>query len=301
MNDHDPQFGEQSYWRDGMSIRQYHDGPEYSSSQLKRLINVSPLAFWDEFVNSDAQSAVDFAKWGNTNRTQIIGGAVAAIMDDPRVFEDNYAVLSTEIARLPKNGDTFRSAFRHLTEQDPHRTVILPVEVDQARAIVDAIAHHPDPETRGELDRIFNSPGLVSERSFFHIDEETRLRVKTRPDLVLDLVLPIDIKSTADIRERVFSEQITRFGHHIQAAMGLDIINKVQHSLITNWLLIAVEQKPPHDVGVYYLDPKTLALGHEKYREALRKLRHCLDTDHWPGKVSGIQPISAPSWAFTDD
>ena len=281
-----------------LPIQLYHAEQGYSSSQLRLLLNDSTLAFKHEYLLKDRP---DLTKWGQTNRAMCVGGAVAAMMDGPDTFVANYFVIEPKVSKLNKNTKEFKEAFSGATIRHGNKTVLLEQERLQAFNIFSSIYAHPDNNTREQLKSLFYDANLQPEVSYFHEDTETGLLVKTRPDLSLPGLLA-DIKTiTTSCASRDVSKRILAGGYHIQAAMGLDIVNAVRGTDITNWLLIVVEQSPPHDVGVYYLDEPTLELGHKEYRRGLATLAECLESGIWPGKVAGIQPIGVPEYALREE
>ena len=280
-----------------LPIDAYHASNGYSSSQLKTVLK-SPYQFHYEYVREAPK--LDLTKWGNTRRPLAIGGATAALMDSQKVFHTGYVVIDAETSKTNKNSKAFKEQFATLTEANPDKTVILHQEYEQAQSIAEAAHNHPDIWTREQLNGLLDNPDLRSECSHYHEDSETGLLVKTRPDLGIPRALCADIKTTSDCGSWTFSKRILDMGHHIQAAMGLDIINHVELSAIENWLLIVIEQQPPYDVAAYYLGKPTLLKGYERYRYALRRLADCLRTDEWPGKQSGIEEINIPTYALNE-
>ncbi len=280
-----------------LPIEEYHGSLGYSPSQLKTVLK-SPYQFHYEYLQEQAER--DLTKWGNTRRPLAVGGATAALMDGPDVFDRGYVVLDEASSKASKNSKKFTEPFAALTGAHLDKTVILFQEYEQAKAIVRAIHHHPDAWTRDQLAGFFSNPELRAECSYYWKDSETGLLVKSRPDLLIPRALAVDIKTTSDCGAWTFAKRISEMGHHIQAAMGLDIINHVDQCAIENWMLIVVEQSPPHDVAVYALGKPTLAKGHEKYRYALKTLAYCLDRDEWPGKQAGIEEINLPAYALNE-
>lgn len=298
-------------------IEDYHaDTSSISSSHLKLIHKESAFAYYHEYRAPKPEK--DRTKWANApSRALVIGGATAALMDGGEVFSRGYHVLNSEVAKANKNSKLWKEGYAAAVEASSGQTIILPNEVEQARAVIEAIHHHPDPWTREQLAGLFGSAALVPECSVFHRDEETGLLIKTRPDLGLwddasqpkICRLPIDIKTTTKCDSWNFGRKINDMGHHIQAAMGIDILNHICHTAIDTWMLIVVEQSEPHDVGVYYLGgsrdgdylaSQSLKRGRQIYRQALVQLAGCLKRDEWPGKSSGIRPISIPAYALKE-
>jgi hypothetical protein len=50
-------------------------------------------------------------------------------------------------------------------------------------------------------------------------------------------------------------------------------------------------------VGVYCLDPASVAMGRERNLRNLDLLESCQSSGHWPAYSSEIETISLPAWA----
>ena len=290
-----------------LPIEDYHAGPGISTSHLKKIWYESAYAYAYEYSYLGQIQPRDARKWSEaTPRHMALGGATAALMDGQEVFDRTYYVLPEvrdEKGKLvtSKNSNAWKEAFRGAVVAHPDKTVILPTEREQAETIAEAPYNHPDPETREQLKAYLNNPDLRAECSFYRLDPETGLLVKTRPDLSLKGASEMDVKTSADCREYVVQKRIHDKGHHIQAALGLDVINDVERTLVDKWMLLVIEQSAPYDVALYYLDQPTLAKGREIYRNALRTLAGCLKRGQWPGKSSGLREIGIPAYALNED
>ncbi len=69
------------------------------------------------------------------------------------------------------------------------------------------------------------------------------------------------------------------------------------------FIFTAIEDKPPHDVGVYRLDDESLECGRVMLEECRAKLYDCLESGRWPGsswdeaaEAEGIKRIGLPDW-----
>jgi len=65
----------------------------------------------------------------------------------------------------------------------------------------------------------------------------------------------------------------------------------------THFVFIAVEKTAPYAVGVYCLDPASVAMGRERNLRNLDLLESCQSSGHWPAYSSEIETISLPAWA----
>jgi len=100
-----------------------------------------------------------------------------------------------------------------------------------------------------------------------------------------------DIKTTEDASPEAFSKTIAQYGYAQQAAHYLDLLGA------THFVFIAVEKTAPYAVGVYCLDPASVAMGRERNLRNLDLLESCQSSGHWPAYSSEIETISLPAWA----
>lgn len=282
-----------------LPIEDYHAGPGYSSTHIKCILSESPFAFRHRFILEPEEPKP--SKWGDRKHGMILGGLVAALADSEDTFRRGYAVIEEKAAAASKNSNDFKHAWRAAVEANPDKTVVLPVEADKAIAICEAMYAHPDQATREQLNAFLDHQDLRAECSHYLKDEETGLLVKTRLDLGVPKRMAADIKTTADCSQPAYSRRLKDNQAHVQAAMGLDIQNRVDDGWIKEVLHIVVEQSPPHDVAVYRLGQQSLDIGYRQYRHGLKLLAQCLETDAWPGKVSGVQTVDLPEWYMRNE
>ena len=66
----------------------------------------------------------------------------------------------------------------------------------------------------------------------------------------------------------------------------------------TDAAIIVVEDRPPHDVGVYFLGLSgALAQGERDRRRALESWAHATKTNSYPGRCPGRVDMMLPGWA----
>lgn len=159
---------------------------------------------------------------------------------------------------------------------------------NDAKAMAKAVLDHP---VAGKLVR-----GGSREVSAFWTDEETGTYCKARPDIIREDGMIVDLKTTNDASLKGFAKQIADLGYHVQAAWYLDGLKRFTE--VENFVVIAVENKAPFAVAVYYLDAAAIEKGREEYRRLLNNYVECVKTDVWPGYSEEIQPISLPAWIF---
>lgn len=131
------------------------------------------------------------------------------------------------------------------------------------------------------------------------------LRMKGRldhysPDLDRGTIL--DLKTTEDASEEQFLRSIYKYSYHMQGglyvrgckALGLP----AQH-----FVILALEKKPPYEVGVFRLTSGALDAGEELALKWMKLYARCKHLDDWPGYPDRVREIALPDWAWkaTDD
>jgi exodeoxyribonuclease VIII len=96
-----------------------------------------------------------------------------------------------------------------------------------------------------------------------------------------------DLKTTRSLK--TFSPwELTRYGYYRQASWYLDGLRRLG-CYVERFFFIAVESTPPHDVGVFVMDPATLDIGLIECESLLKKLVECEHAGEWPGMFPDVQ------------
>jgi len=117
-----------------------------------------------------------------------------------------------------------------------------------------------------------------------------------RPDaLVPEWETVVDIKTSKSATRESFQRTLADFQHHISAAMYIDGLrwNNYEYS---SFIFIVIQREPPYEVAVFELDPEDLDRGRRQYKALLAEWKLCMETNHWPDRVEGVQVIGLPSW-----
>lgn len=112
--------------------------------------------------------------------------------------------------------------------------------------------------------------------------------------------LLIDLKSTRDSRPFRFGADAYRLGYHIQFSLYSDGIYYLTGNL-PKVVVIAVENKPPHETVVYHVPSDILQQGKEDCSRLLLRLAECERTNTWPPDIEGEAELSLPSYAYQSD
>lgn len=264
---------------DGITNYAYHNGPGFSSSQLKVAVKKSMRHFWGEFIAPNPYPNPN----ATPNRNLDIGSAYHKAVLEPDEFFSEFIVPPVEWnlrkADHRKQRDDFIAA-------NPNVTMVTQWELDEIHRMRDALL--VSPEIRSIVE------GAKCEQSIYWNDEDTNLGLKCRPDGRHQKWM-LDLKSTADCSPGFFSRQVHNLGYHYSAAHYLDgdaIINGTDHE---TFILIAQEKTYPYVATAYPISERALFSAREELAIAKEKIQRAIDTDIWPDYVP--QDIDIPHYA----
>jgi RecB family exonuclease len=107
----------------------------------------------------------------------------------------------------------------------------------------------------------------------------------------------LDLKTTDDASPSTFQKKAFTMGYHLQAAFYTDLVRKVLQTDEVEFMFCAMERRRPHGIALYRAGADMLELGRKQYKEALRTLAYCKETESFPGYDSEVLDLSLPGWA----
>lgn len=299
-----------------MTNEEYHAGDGISKSKLDTL-NISPLAFWDAYINPDREPQ-------EYKHCFAVGDGSHKLVLEPGTFEQTYAV-GFDKSKYPNALNTIDDLkqaltakkemvsgakpelIRRLLEADPNAQILAVLEAQYNATLGNKIVIPADDYKnmlaslkRINSDRFANSllTGASVEQSFFWTDDQGVLR-KCRTDAInAQHGIVIDLKTTDDVSKSGFGKTIAQRRYHVQAAWYLDILKALYGSdAPRHFAFIAAQKKRPHDVAVHYLTDEQIELGRQLYRANLGTYVACRDSNYYPGAAFGqIIEAELPAW-----
>ena len=218
----------------------------------------------------------------------LFGRAYHKLMLEPDDFEKEF-IVSPKFDRRTKEG---KAAYEKFLQDAEGKDVI--DEETYQKLLEMQIALYKTPFVK------FLIKG-EHEKSFFWVDEETKMACKCRPDSFGEVkgeYVCVDLKTTKDAETDKFMRDAVKFGYDIQAyhyCQGLK--NAYGHDF--KFLFIAQEKTAPYLVNVLEADEYFMRSGKELRTELLKKFEKALKTDIWEGYIdeaSGINTLSVPAW-----
>lgn len=234
-------------------------------------VRTSPLAYRENLLNPKPATP-----------TMQLGSAIHAAALEPELFAATYAVF---------DGRRGTKAHEEWQVEHPGMIDLKPDEWEACEGAARAI--HKGIQGR-QARRIMRF--CKCEVTLRWDDPATRIRCRARPDLVGPGLLA-DLKTTASVDEHTFSRLAGDLGYHGKmafACMGLSAVGRYPESVF----LIAVEQKPPHDVGVFELDEETRERSERDVAHYLSRLQECRRRRRWPGRYENPVRLDVAEYQF---
>ncbi|VXC07130.1 PD-(D/E)XK nuclease-like domain-containing protein [Aeromicrobium sp. 9AM] len=260
---------------DNMDEAEYHAHPALSATGMKWLLR-SPLHYRQMIDNRVEKAVFD------------LGHAVHA-----KVHGVGAGVIAIPENVLSKSGTTGTNAARDFIEKARAKGLVpLKAEtVEKVDRIAEAVLRNVKARNLLEL------PGRT-ELSLFATDEETGVQLRGRLDRLTDSHIPIDLKSTGDVRRYKIQRTIEDFGYDIQAETYRTLVRLALGVEPRPMQLIFVETDPPHEVRVVQLAHEDwINVGRSKMRAAIRVFARCAESGEWPGEddqsdeIEAIEPL----------
>jgi hypothetical protein len=223
----------------------YHASNAIGSSILKKIASKSLAhALTQEFNQTDAM---------------ILGSAIHAAILEPETFKEEF-VFSPKFDRRTKVGKEAAALFE---EQAQGKTILTEDKKEIINGVIKSLNSHR--VAKGMLS------GGEAEYSYYHVDEETGLTLKCRPDYANHGAL-IDLKTCQDASHDGFMRACFNLGYHIQAAFYLDVYNKANGTNLNEFFFLAVETSSPYAINTFKMGDVEISLGRQQYRKALNQL-----------------------------
>ena len=256
----------------GVSFADYQRAQGVSWSTLSHM-RTSPLDYRENVLNPKPATA-----------TMFLGSAIHCAALEPELFESTYAVFG---------GRRGTNAYTEWQAEHPGMTDLKPSEYEQCMGATEALYRGIQGKHARRLLRVCRK-----EVSLRWVDPWTRIRCKARPDLVGPGVLA-DLKTTGSVDASKFGRLAGDLGYPGKMAfalMGMEALGIKPADVY----IVAVEQTPPHDVGVFRMDDSDLERARAEVERLLRLLKECRRARRWPGRFANVEMLDLPPWTFDD-
>lgn len=217
---------------------------------------------------------------------KFLGTAVHARLLEPELFAADYVVAPTS--------DKRQAAYKQFAVAHADKRILTPDQAASVEGIAQSVAAHVSART-------LLRAGLV-EHTIIWQDEDTGIWQKIRPDCLcidFDTGICLDVKKTTDAASTAFSRACINYDYDLQAAVYLEGLRRVFQRDF-DFVFLAVEEDAPHGCALYGAPSEMLERGNRRYREAMRILKACRESDSWPSYQpdGDYELLSWPRWAI---
>jgi exodeoxyribonuclease VIII len=246
-----------------------------------KVLNRSPLHFWDRFINPDR---VPF----EPTPAMKLGTLAHCAILEPEEFDKRYIVVPEGINRTTKEGKQLWA--------DLLATGREPVKSEtwyQVLGMAQAVMRHP-------LYALIRD--AVKEKPLFWQCKDTGVQCRALPDVLIAPCdawpngLILDLKTTGDIAPETFARRVWDGDMLIQAGY----YSQAFYAAYGCWPVfgwIAVETDRPHAVKFYAATESQIEYGNAECLRLLRIYADCAAADNWPAYGDDITELELPAWA----
>lgn len=261
---------------------EYHARPGFSASVAKTLISRSPLHAWQEHpeyggVAKDPTKSMDI---GTVIHKMVLGKGTSFRPLDFRDWRTDKAKEARQEAR--------------------DEGVVPILAEDHKEATFAAIAI-----MRALIKRGIKLDGSSEQAMEWHEQTPTGpLLCRGMLDhLTSDMRTIFDLKVTEDASPRSIERTAENFGHAIQHAAYMSGIAKVNKAIAgrVTMRFIFVEPNRPYAVNIVEPDGVFRELGERRWERACNAWARCVKDNEWPGYGEGVEQITAPAWALSQE
>lgn len=135
------------------------------------------------------------------------------------------------------------------------------------------------------------------EATLLYHDDRFKTDCKVRPDFISAKNIIVDLKTTLDARPKPFARDIEKYLYHLQAAHYLAGGEFSGLWRADAFVFLAIEKKPPYEIGIYVAGPATIALGHQWRGHAMEQYMMAVNSGVWPGYPRKAITLEVPPWA----
>lgn len=133
----------------------------------------------------------------------------------------------------------------------------------------------------------------------FWRDEQTGLDCKAQIDLVSQVPVLVDLKTTEDAGAESFVKSILNYGYHIQAWWYREAWRQAAGE-DRPFVFVVAQSKPSWRCEVYDLDDKWYLLAEQQVRSALDRIATAYQTGRWESPTHNlITTLEPPPWALS--
>ena len=212
-----------------MSIEEYHSRKDVISKSMLSEMGC-PAKFKWKYIDNAEQPDKDYFNVGN---------AVHTLALEPGLFHDRFYVIPEGIRRDPRTKE-----FKICMAEAGQRKML--TAKDHASILGMAKSLAADKKSLALL----QGAGKI-EPSIFWTDDETKIRMRSRPDFMRDDGLIVDLKTGASANPDNFFRSAWENHYDVSAAMTTEGYQALYGKLPDNYVFLVIEKEPPYLIEAF--------------------------------------------------
>lgn len=280
---------------DNVNINDYHADKEYmSATTLKEAAKtMAHLRHYLYEKEKERKSHFDFG-----NAFEI---ALMDVMNGTDEFDSSCALFDD--LQRPEIEKNFNSTLNREWKKDFFDT-------NKYKYILNASGQESKETMDFMLESCWKTPNIQLllkntdyQKTIFWTDEETGIKLKTRPDVCkINKQVIIDIKTTKDASPNAFKRDAANYDYPLQAITQIEgVIKSGLMSEVDYYYWLAIEKNAPYNAQIYHFTHEDRDWNHDRFRYILERVKEAMDSDIWngysdPSDNFGILDLELPLW-----
>ena len=253
-----------------LSETAYHKASGVSKSSLDRIAPPYTPAHYRAYMDEPSEEPTEAQKFGSLLH--------AALLTPDKL----------DVAVKPEGLDMRTKTGKEWAESNSGKNIINSDQKTMIDRCIENVWKHPF------ASRLMKSSDL--ERSLFAEDSHGTHRKGRLDILPRGGNIVADLKTCQSAAPDEFEKSIYNYRYGVQSAYYLDLCELCGMER-EKFVFICVEKSPPYLVAVYELDPDVVEFGRKLYQRDLTILRHCRETNTWPGYPVDVTRVGVPMFA----
>lgn len=278
-------------WKEGLSEKEYHNGPELSSHRLIDAARLTGTKYKAKYESEQEKKLLfDF---GSIYHMAVLEPEAFDSMSKIAILPDEKRPTSSQLGAAKPAQKTIEliEFWNQWDGRNAGKYHIKQEEYDNVIEMVKVLKKHDHAN-----DVLFHEPGRNELSGYFEIGGN---KCRMRADRVLDCGYIVDLKSASDASYDAFKKQGFGWkkgeghGYQTQGALykdGAQLIEPKEGGYFFKW--IVQEKTFPYDIAIYGMDREMYIEGKEEYMSGMRKHIAYIKNGYWPGYSEQTQTIS---------
>lgn len=271
---------------DNISIRDYHaDNEYYSSTGIKEAKkSLAHFKYFHDNKNKDTKPHFDF---GNSFELALLDPK--GFKNDVAIDQDAYWVaLANEHSvqetgkpySNPRNSNVFRAEYSKWKAENEGKYEIPAIGSESFETIEKMLESCRKDSTIQKL-----IEGTEYQLSLFWTDEESGLKLKTRPDICKRKKnVVVNLKTTLDGSPKAFMRDMLKYNYPLQACLEIKgCLDSGLMEQVDNYFWLVVEKLPPYNATIYSFESSDIMTTTKELEYYLNKIADAKAKNFWPG------------------